>query len=220
MSAQTSTIAETMPGKIEGVIEKSLYVFKGVPYAAPPIGQLRWMPPEPHQPWTGIRPAKAFGPIPPQIVMPQQPGLKLPGLVTNEPQSEDCLTLNIWTPGLDHARRPVMVWIPGGAFIMGAGSLAIHEGNVLASRGKVVVVTINYRLGMLGFLNLNEVTGGRIPATGNEGLLDQIAALEWVRDHIAQFGGDPGNVTVFGESAGGMSIGCLLAMPKAQGVVP
>jgi para-nitrobenzyl esterase len=135
-----------------------------------------------------------------------------------QPQSEDCLYLNIWTPGLDGAKRPVMVWVHGGFFTTGAGSWLIYNGRTLSTRGDVVVVTINYRLGVLGFLNLNEVTQGRIPATGNEGLLDQVSALEWVRDNISRFGGDPDNVTIFGESAGAMSEGVLLAMPKAHGL--
>jgi para-nitrobenzyl esterase len=138
-------------------------------------------------------------------------------LAIHDPQDEDCLYLNIWTPGLDDARRPVTVWIHGGAFIIGAGSQAAFLRNTLVTRCDVVLVTINYRLGALGFMNLKEVTGGRIPASGCEGLLDQIAALEWVRDNIQGFGGDPGNITAFGESAGAMSIGCLMAMPAARG---
>jgi para-nitrobenzyl esterase len=133
-------------------------------------------------------------------------------------QSEDCLHLNIWTTGLDGDGRPVMVWVHGGSFTTGAGSWLIYNGRSLCAGADVVVVTINYRLGLLGFLNLNEVTKGEIPATGNEGLLDQVLALEWVRDNISRFGGDPNNVTIFGESAGAMSIGTLLAVPKARGL--
>jgi para-nitrobenzyl esterase len=205
----------TKSGKIEGSYQDGLYVFKGIPYAAPPVGERRWLPPQPVKPWKGVRQAQTFGTIAPQNVMEIR---VMQASRVDEPQSEDCLYLNIWSPGLDDARRPVLVWVHGGAFTMGSGSQAMHAGDKLAAHGDVVVVTINYRLGLLGFLNLNEVTGGGIPATGNEGLLDQIAALEWVRDNIAAFGGDPGNVTVFGESAGGMSIGCLLAMPKARGL--
>ena len=133
-------------------------------------------------------------------------------------QSEDCLFLNVWTPAPDGKRRPVMVWIHGGAFSIGSGSQPLYDGSVLARRGDVVVVTINYRLGPLGFIRLADVTNGKIPATGNEGILDQVAALRWVRDNIAEFGGDPGNVTIFGESAGGMSVGTILAMPSARGL--
>jgi para-nitrobenzyl esterase len=133
-------------------------------------------------------------------------------------QSEDCLFLNVWTPSCDGAKRPVMVWIHGGAFSTGAGSIGLYSGKNLASTGDVVVVTINYRLSSLGFLRLADLTGGRIPSTGGEGVADQITALTWVRDNIAAFGGDPSNVTIFGESAGGMSVACLLAAPAARGL--
>ncbi len=132
--------------------------------------------------------------------------------------SEDCLYLNVWTPGTDDRRRPVMVWIHGGAFVMGAGSQTLYNGETLARRGDVVVVTINYRLGAFGFLRLRDLFGDALPATGNEGLLDQIAALEWVRDEIAAFGGDPSNVTIFGESAGSISVSTLLGTPRANGL--
>jgi para-nitrobenzyl esterase len=217
MSTQKNTVVNTQYGKIEGIFENGLYSFKGLPYAAPPVGDLRWLPPQPLQPWKGTRKAHKFGTIAPQNVMPGgPPGMS--GVVEVESQSEDCLFLNIFTPGLDSARRPVMVWVHGGGFSIGSGSEARHRGMALPARGDVVLVTLNYRLGVLGFLNLNKVTGGKIPATGNEGLLDQIAALGWVRDNVAAFGGDPANVTVFGESAGGMSIGCLMNMPKARGL--
>jgi para-nitrobenzyl esterase len=202
-------------GKLEGIYANGQYEFRGVPYAAPPIGALRWLPPQPVTPWDGIRSAKEFGAISLQNQMPGSDAL--PGLAINDPQDEDCLFLNVWTPGLDDARRPVMVWIHGGAFIIGAGSQLMYQRSTLVPRGDVVLATINYRLGALGFMNLKEITGGRIPATGCEGLLDQIAALEWVRDNIKGFGGDPDNITVFGESAGGMSIGCLMGMPAARG---
>ena len=214
MAEITTAIIETTSGKIEGVFRKGLYKFCGVPYAAAPVGERRWLPPEPPKPWSGVRPAKEFAPNAPQapseIRLLEPPG--------KQPQSEDCLYLNIWTPGLDGAKRPVMVWIHGGGFSTGAGSWVGYNGRTLSTRGDVVVVTINYRLGALGFLNLNEVTKGKIPATGNEGLLDQVSALEWVRDNISRFGGNPDNVTIFGESAGAMSIGTLLAMPGARGL--
>lgn len=208
-------IVPTSSGDIEGLFEDSQYVFKGVPYAAPPVGDLRWLPPQPVKPWDGIRPAKEFGPIAPQNRTLL--GESLAYLAVDEPYSEDCLYLNIWTPGIDDARRPVMVWIHGGAFIIGSGSQKMFRGNTLVKNCDVVLVTINYRLGCLGFMNLNELTGGKIPASGCEGLLDQIAAIEWVRRNIRNFGGDPENVTVFGESAGAMSIGCLMGMPAASG---
>lgn len=214
MSKSVETIVETNAGKIEGYQRRGLFVFKGIPYAAPPVGGRRWLPPEPVEPWSGVRQTQSYATIAPQnptelsVIAPREP----------EPQNEDCLHLNIWTPGIDDKRRPVLFWIHGGGFTMGSGSLPVYSGRTLSQRGNAVVVTINYRLGLLGFLNLSEVTKGKIPATGNEGLLDQIAALEWVRDNIAAFGGDPDNVTIFGESAGGMSVGCLLAMPKAGGL--
>jgi para-nitrobenzyl esterase len=212
MEYGNGAIVQTKAGKIEGRYGEGVFAFKGVPYAAPPVGQLRWMPPQRVPAWDGVRPALSFGNIAPQ------PGGGSPlGTGIGGAQSEDCLYLNIWSPGLDGGRRPVLVWIHGGAFNLGSGSMPMYHGGRLAARSDVVVVTINYRLGMLGFLNLKEATGGRIPATGNEGLLDQVAALAWVRENIAAFGGDPGNVTVFGESAGAMSIGCMLAMPGAKG---
>jgi len=215
MGETRRAIVETSAGKVEGRYQGGLFVFKGLPFAAPPVGPLRWMPPEAVKPWQGVRPAFEFGGVAPQVPLP--PGV-LDVLNVAERQDEDCLYLNVWTPGLDNDRRPVLVWIHGGAFNMGSGSQPFYEGRLLASRGNAVIVTINYRLGMLGFLDLETATRGRIPASGNEGLLDQIAALRWVRENITAFGGDPGNVCVFGESAGGMSIGCLLAMPAARGL--
>jgi para-nitrobenzyl esterase len=215
MSTTAEAIVSTRSGKIEGIYVSGQYEFMGIPYAAPPVGALRWLPPQPVAPWQGIRSAKEFGAISPQNKM--QGSDELPGLAINDPQDEDCLFLNIWTPGIDGAKRPVMVWIHGGAFIIGAGSQTLYQKSTLVSRGDVVLITINYRLGALGFMNLKEITGGSIPATGCEGLLDQIAAVEWVHDNVKDFGGDPDNITVFGESAGGMSIGCLMGMPAAAG---
>lgn len=209
-----SVIAETTGGKIEGVKVDGLNVFKGIPYALPPTGDRRWLPPQPADAWSGVRPALAFESIAPQIIPEETIFARGPEME----QSEDCLYLNIWSPGLDNMRRPVFFWIHGGGFTGGSGSSPIYGGSTLARRGDLVVVTINYRLGPLGFLNLNEITSGRIPATGNEGLLDQVAALEWVRDNIASFGGDPGNITIAGESAGGMSVGALLGLPTAKGL--
>ncbi|NLV32590.1 MAG: carboxylesterase/lipase family protein [Acidobacteria bacterium] len=208
-------VAQTRQGRLEGSFEKGQFVFRGIPYAAPPTGRLRWRAPVPAEPWTGVRSAKAFGPVSPQNPLPGSDVMA--ALAAAEPQDEDCLYLNVWTPGLDDAARPVMVWIHGGAFIIGSGSEKMYRDNTLVPRGDVVLVTLNYRLGAFGFMNLREITGGRIPATGCEGLLDQVAALDWVRDNIAAFGGDPANVTVFGESAGAMSIGDLMGMPAARG---
>ncbi len=207
-------IANTKNGKLEGFFKNELYVFKGIPYAKPPKGELRWLPPQPVESWNGVRRAKEYGAISPQNPLPEGPAFS-PSF-EGQAQSEDCLFLNIWTPGLDDARRPVFFWIHGGAFIIGAGTEGFLEEGALARRGDMVVVSINYRLGALGFMNLNEITGGKIPATGNEGILDQVAALNWVQDNIALFGGDPDNVTISGFSAGGMSVGTLLGMPAAK----
>ncbi|MDE2745131.1 MAG: carboxylesterase/lipase family protein [Chloroflexota bacterium] len=205
-----SAIAQTTAGIIEGTEENGLCIFRGVPFAAPPVGDLRFKAPRPVESWDGVREAKSFGPISLQAPNEMLEAL-LPASDPPQPQSEDCLYLNVWTPGLEGA-RPVMVWIHGGAFTIGSGSEDYYDGASLASRGDVVIVTINYRLGALGFLNL--------PALGetNFGMRDQVAALKWVQANIANFGGDPGNVTIFGESAGGMSVASLMASPEAAGL--
>ncbi|HSW58582.1 MAG TPA: carboxylesterase/lipase family protein [Dehalococcoidales bacterium] len=208
-------VVKTRDGILEGLIENGLYVFKGIPYASPPVGQLRWLSPQPPLGWTGKRSVQKFGTIAPQMRM--EMSVNGPPMEA-EPQDENCLFLNIFTPGLDDKKRPVMVWIHGGAYNLGSGSSLMHPGHTLPKKGDVVFVSLNYRLGPLGFLHLVKATGGQIPASGNEGLLDQIAALRWVKDNISGFGGDPSNVTIFGESAGGMSIGCLLSMPQARGL--
>lgn len=206
-------IVDVGPGRVRGRMEDGCWVFAGVPYARPPVGPLRWRPPAPPEPWSGVRPALEPGPMAPQ--RPPVPGLSVPG----DPvvQSEDCLSLNVWTPGLDDRRRPVMVWVHGGGFTGGTGASRLYRGDLLAREGDVVVVTLNYRLGALGFLAHPALTVDN-GAWGNWGLMDQVAALRWVRDHIGAFGGDPDNVTVFGESAGSMSICALLAMPAARGL--
>lgn len=205
----------TKQGKLQGSKENNLFVFRGIPFAAPPVGNLRWMPPQPVPAWEGVRPALKYGTIAPQKMMPAGGPI---AVGTSEPRSEDCLYLNVYSPGLDTKKRPVMVWIHGGAFSIGSGSETMFRSGSLAERGDIVLVTLNYRLGALGFLNLDKVTGGKIPSTGNEGLLDQVAGLEWVRDNISGFGGDPDNVTIFGESAGGMSVASLMVLPRARGL--
>jgi para-nitrobenzyl esterase len=210
-----SLTVQTKAGKLLGTLEDDLAVFRGIQYAAPPTGALRWMPPQPVTPWPRMRAADRFRAICPQDVGPSAiPGRK-PSV---EPQNEDCLHLNVWTPAADNLKRPVMIWIHGGAFLHGSGSSPNTTAANLAKRGSIVVVTINYRLGCLGFMNLDHLTGGKIPSTGNEGLLDQLAALRWVKDNIGAFGGDPDNVTVFGESAGAESIGGLLALAESKGL--
>jgi para-nitrobenzyl esterase len=207
-------VVETRRGAVRGVTEGGLAVFRGLPFARPPVGPLRFEPPGSPESWTGVRDAARFGPSAAQNGALVGPLMSL-GITRT---GEDCLYLNVWTPDADRGRRPVLVWIHGGAFILGSGSQMLYDGAMLARRGDVVVVTINYRLGALGFLHLRDRFGERLPASGNEGLLDQVAALEWVRDEIAAFGGDPGNVTIFGESAGAMSCATLLGVPRARGL--
>jgi para-nitrobenzyl esterase len=204
---------ETRSGILEGCDEGGLAVFRGVPFAAPPAGARRWAQPVREDAWRGVRDAAAIGHAAPQNTSLVMRMLGLEGLA----QDEDCLTLQVWTPALDAGRRPVLVWLHGGGFTAGAGSLPIFDGATLARRGDAVVVTVTYRLGALGFLAQPELLGaGEIGA--NFGLLDQIAALAWVREHASQLGGDPENVTLFGESAGAMSIGALLGVPAARGL--
>lgn len=198
-------------GTVSGERAGDLWVFKGIPYAAAPVGELRWRPPRPVAPWDGVRTCMEFGPACPQ---PSQ--AETAYLAVGE-TSEDCLYLNVWTPaGRPADGLPVMVWIHGGSFETGAGSMSVYDGAELARRG-VVVVTINYRLGPLGFLSHASLSAESSQGiSGNYGLLDQIAALKWVKTNIAGFGGDAGNVTVYGESAGAISILDLLVSPAAD----
>ncbi|MDJ0788676.1 MAG: carboxylesterase/lipase family protein [Myxococcota bacterium] len=206
-------VVETRSGKVEGIEEHGVQVFRGIPYARPPVGPLRFAAPEREEPWAGVRKAHEFGFSAPQNTM----ALPLPGMDVGA-MDEDCLTLNVYSPGIDEARRPVMVWIHGGGFVIGSGSQPIYDAAPLSRRGDVVVVTINYRLGPLGFLYLGDLCPDLEGAVGNAGIRDQVAALEWVQENIARFGGDPGCVTIFGESAGGMSVGTLLGAPSAAGL--
>jgi para-nitrobenzyl esterase len=209
------TTTETANGRVSGFSKDGIFRFNGIPYAKPPVGTLRWRMPEPPESWAGVRDCSRFAPIAPQI---QGAAEGLLGGTAGQ-KSEDCLYLNVWTPACDSQKRPVMVWIHGGAFVTGAGSVGTYNGKHLALKGDVVVVTINYRLGAFGFVNLADATNGVLPGTGAEGLADQIAALRWVKANIEFFGGDPQNVTIFGESAGGMSVGALLASPGAAGLL-
>lgn len=197
-------------GKLRGHEDQGVTSFKGIPFAAPPVGRLRWHAPQEVDPWNGVRDALAFGPCAMQRTLGGDLG-ELIGIHTGE-ISEDCLYLNVWTPAADERRRPVMVWIHGGGNTVGAGSQPRINGEHLARRGDVVVVTTNYRLGAFGFLHAPQ-----LGASGNEALLDQLAALRWVRSEIANFGGDPENVTVFGQSAGGFDIAQLMGMERARG---
>ena len=199
-----SARVEVEQGTLDGVEEDGVYRFLGVPYAAPPVGDRRWSPPGEPQGWSGVREAKAFSPIAIQTVGGG------PSIQAAE-QSEDCLYLNVWSRSLNAAtKQPVMVWIHGGGNLGGAGSEDIYEGSALARRG-VTVVTFNYRLGAFGFL--------AHPSVGaNFGVLDYVAALRWVRANIEQFGGDPDNVTIFGQSAGAVAVRTLLSCPHARGL--
>jgi len=201
-------IVETRFGKLRGRSSDGVASFKGVPFAAAPFGANHLREPQPVQPWAGVRDALEFGPKSPQVAYP--PGIA-ESLAEVVGSGEDCLTLNIWTPDLGAGKRPVMVWIPGGMFEFHAtGGTAFYDGSRFARDG-VVCVTIGYRVGAEGFLYLDD-------GVANLGLLDQIEALRWVRENIASFGGDPSNVTIFGESAGGMSVATLLATPRARGL--
>jgi para-nitrobenzyl esterase len=211
--AETSTqVATTRSGRVRGVEIDRVLAFKGLHYAAPPIGARRFAPPAPVTPWEGIADAVELGPSCPQ---PQQ---RPAGWTHETLEDEDCLCLNVWTPGLDGARRPVMVFFHGGGYSIGSGSWPVYDGAALARRGDVVVVTVNHRLGPFGYLHLGRVGGPELAASGNAGMQDLVAALQWVRDNIAAFGGDAGNVMIFGESGGGAKVCTLLAMPSARGL--
>jgi para-nitrobenzyl esterase len=211
-----NAIVETRYGKVEGLKQGAVKIWKGIPFAQPPVGSLRFCAPQKLQEWSGVRDATHLGPNSAQLN--DIIGSFFNGPSSSPPSGEDCLYLNIWSPDADQKKRPVLVWIHGGAFVTGSGAEPWTDGASFARHGDVVVVSINYRLGALGFLYLGDLDGVDYPASGVCGLLDQIAALEWVRDNIEAFGGDPANVTVAGESAGAMSVGTLLAMPQAQGL--
>lgn len=203
-------VVDLPAGRLRGGMEGGLAVFKGVPYAAPPVGALRWRPARPHPGWQGTRDATAYGPSAPQPY--REGGDQVLGTHGSPPFDEDCLTLNVWTPGADSAKRPVMVWIHGGGFVSGSGSLPVYSGDTFARDGDLVVVTVNYRLGPLGYLYFGEDGAG-----GNFWLTDQLAALNWVRDNIAAFGGDPDNITVAGQSGGALSVAALAGTrPKGR----
>ena len=200
-------IVSVTQGRVRGSEKDGVLSFKGIPYAAPPFGIHRFACPAPAAPWDGVRDALEYGPTAPKPMY----GGAMAGLLPDlEIPGQDCLNLNIWTPAADSAHRPVLVWIHGGAFVYGSGSLSVYDGSKFARDG-IVCVTINYRLGVDGFLLIDG-------APANRGLLDQIAALGWVRDNIEAFGGDPDAVTIAGESAGAMSVTTLLTMPTAAGL--
>ncbi|HEX6817085.1 MAG TPA: carboxylesterase/lipase family protein [Ktedonobacterales bacterium] len=200
-------VVATRQGAVRGRLSEGVFAFKGIPYAAPPFGVNRFRPPQPADTWDGVRDALEYGPTAPKPPYPPPFDKILPEPVI---PGDDCLNLNIWTPELGAAKLPVMVWIHGGSYRNGTGAIPTYDGAHFARDG-VVCVTINYRLGVDGFLALDD-------GVANLGLLDQIAALRWVQENIAAFGGDPSQVTIFGESAGGMSVSTLLAMPAAAGL--
>ena len=203
--APASPVAQTRNGPVRGSLDRGVQVFKGVRYGAD-AGPRRFQPPAPPAPWTEIRDATAYGPASPQAGR------------GGEPMSEDCLFLNVWTPGLrDGGRRPVMVYIHGGAYSTGSGSVALYDGVRLARRGDVVVVSLNHRLNAFGYAYLARLVP-ELADSGNAGQLDLVLALQWVRDNIAEFGGDPGKVMVFGQSGGGAKIATLMATPAAKGL--
>jgi len=215
--ALTATSAQAAPdtvkvaqGQLHGAVAGPVASFKNIPFAAPPVGDLRWRPPQPAKAWTGMRDATAYGPM----------CMQMRQVTPDVKQSEDCLTLNVWTPATfkPGGKLPVMVWIHGGSFTGGSGSNAIYDGTHFAERG-VVLVTVNYRLGRLGFFAHPALTAEQ-PAgpLANYGMMDNLAALKWVQANIAAFGGDPANVTAFGESAGGILINDLMASPQAKGL--
>jgi para-nitrobenzyl esterase len=217
---RTDAVA-TSNGPVRGYRAGGLSIFKGLRYGAPPTGLARFKPPARPAAWTQPADAVAYGA--PAIQSGLAPGERRsspadPPAPDEPPSSEDCLFLNVWTPGLDAARRPVMVWLHGGGFANGSGGAAMYDGGALARKGDVVTVTVNHRLNVFGYLHLGEVFGPEYARSGVAGMLDIVQALEWVGDNIAAFGGDPANVTIFGESGGGWKVSLLMAMPGARGL--
>jgi para-nitrobenzyl esterase len=213
-----NTIVDTMYGKLRGTEHDGIYAFKGIPYGASTGGKMRFMPPAKPAAWKGIRDAFNFGHWCPQsmtyfdILAPQTRG-------EEEGFDEDCLCLNVWTPGPNtNSKRPVMFWCHGGGYAYDSGSWPWLNGELLARRGDVVVITINHRLNIFGFFHLADVGGEKYAASGNVGMLDLVAGLQWVHDNISAFGGDPNNVMIFGQSGGGGKVCYLLTMPQAKGL--
>jgi para-nitrobenzyl esterase len=212
---QPTTVVETASGRVRGQIYKGVSVFRGIPYAASTEGANRFRPPQPVAPWTGVRECVDYG-----QTAPQMPGvLAEGGWEGRRPEmGEDCLCLNVWTPALDEGRRPVMVWLHGGGFEAGSGSSLLYDATRLVLRGDVVVLTLNHRLALLGHCHLEDLLGESFAASANAGYLDLVAALHWVQTNVAGFGGDPGNVTIFGQSGGGRKVSLLTASPLARGL--
>jgi len=210
-------VVETTAGKVRGAADGKVGAFRGVPYGASTAGTARFMPPEKPQPWAGVKDTIELG-----HRSPQGPSSLIPEVAAvdaNEAMGEDCLVLNVWTPGTSRQKRPVMVWLHGGGFTSGSGGFKIYDGANLAGKHDVVVVTVNHRLNAFGYLYLADLGGAQFASSSNIGMLDIVAALEWVRDNISNFGGDPANVTIFGQSGGGAKVCTLLGMPSAKGLV-
>ncbi|UTA70341.1 carboxylesterase/lipase family protein [Emticicia sp. 21SJ11W-3] len=214
-------VANTSYGKIRGYILRGIHTFLGIPYGADTGGENRFMPPQKPNPWAGIKPTVWWGNTAPQI-MEKRYADQYASFVDHwnyDDVSEDCLRINVWTPALDTKKRPVIVWLHGGGFVNGNGiEQDGYNGENISRLGDVVFCSLNHRLGSLGFTNLAGVAGSRFAASGNVGMLDIVAALEWVKENIANFGGDPGNVTIIGQSGGGAKVCTLMAMPSAKGL--
>ena len=224
---QVSQTVATEYGRVQGLSRDGIQQFLGLRYAAPPVGALRFQPPQDAEPWDGIADAVAMGAPCMQAYSPSGPTVTdftrqmntlFPTLSEQKIDNEDCLFLNVWTPGTDDAARPVMVWFHGGGYAYGSGGWPAYDGHNLAQRGDVVIVTVNHRLNAFGYLNLEPIYGEEFARSANAGNLDLVQSLEWVRDNIAAFGGDPNNVTIMGESGGGSKVSHLLATPAADGL--
>lgn len=222
MTTTAEPIVETALGRLKGTTDDGVLAFRGIRYGASTAGKRRFLPPIPPEPWSGVRQATEFGPICPQegaVADQALTDVQVIGGLPNLPLSEDCLVLNVWTPGTGQdAKRPVMVWLHGRGYAAGAGSETWYNGAALAKRGDVVVVTVNHRLNVYGYLHLADIGGEDFAGSGVVGVLDIVLALEWIRDNIERFGGDPGSVTIFGESGGGMKVSALLGLPGAEGL--
>ena len=210
-----SAIVSTVGGDVQGVVVDGISIFRGIPYGAPTGGDNRFRPPQPPAPWSGVRDTSRYGETAPQA----RTWLAEGGFDGNRPGiGEDCLVLNVWTPSPDASQRPVLVWLHGGGFEAGTGSVMLYDGGAICRRGDVVVVTLNHRLGVMGHLHLGDIAGDELAGSANAGFLDIVAALRWVRDNIAAFGGDPSNVMIYGQSGGGRKVSLATAAPIATGL--
>jgi para-nitrobenzyl esterase len=223
-----SPVVRTRSGPVQGLVDRGVCAFKGIPYGAPPIGRLRWTPPQPARPWTAAYDASDFGAPAMQMAggasleASNDFGFQMHQVFTTPSEmkvmNEDCLYLNVWTPAPDAKRRPVMVWIHGGGFAYGSGAQPIYQGDGLARAQDVVAVSVNHRLNVFGYLDLSKAMGADYASSGTVGMQDLVLALQWVRDNIAEFGGDPDNVMIMGQSGGGAKVSILLSMESAKGL--